>query len=368
MRSSSELIPDHTVQKSWREPAADAFFVFFWIGALFFMWHVQEYGTIPYHLIFVAFVAVYGYRVWSVHVTAVVLTLIVASTGGILITQHIKGTVRIEELSEIVLMPAILAAMVWHARRRASLTEELKKIHAEEHERRVQEHEFARNTAHALRTPLTIARGHVELMRDQTSDPQVVSDAAVALGELDRLAQLAGDLLAITRLEQRQSMPAAPCDLSRLVKDAFERMCVAATRQWQLNLDGGLAVIGDADVFRTCIDALVENAVSATDQGGVIRVYCTSADDSVLVGVADDGPGISETETDNVFRRFWRGGQYPGGTGLGLAFVKAAAEAHGGEVQVTRSPEGGADVMMKLPRLDRRAARSLPPRHRVGAS
>ncbi|MFY9914130.1 MAG: HAMP domain-containing sensor histidine kinase [Nocardioidaceae bacterium] len=365
---SSEVNANQSAGRTWREPAADAFFVLFSLVGFYLMWRVEEFGTIPFHMIFVVFVAVYGYRVWSIPVTTVALTFLVVGSGSILITQYFQGTVAIEELSEIVLMPTILAAMVWHARRRATLTEELKQIHAEEHERRVQEHEFARNTAHALRTPLTIARGHVELMRDQTNDPQVVSDAAVALGELDRLAQLAGDLLAITRLEQRQSMPAAPCDLSRLVKDAFERMCVAATRQWQLDLDAGLAVIGDTEVFRTCIDALVENAVSATDQGGIIRVYCKSSDESVLFGVADDGPGISETETDNVFRRFWRGGQYPGGTGLGLAFVKAATEAHGGEVLVARSREGGADVMMKLPRLDRRAVRSLPPRHRVGAS
>ncbi len=335
----------------WFDPLIDAIFVVGSVFGLLLMWTLGEAATIPYHMIFVLFAAVYGYRVWSLGVTIVALGLLVIGTGGILFTQYLQGLIDINEASETILMPTILVAMVWHARRRSTLFTQVQRLHAAEHDSRLREHEYARDTAHALRTPLTIARGHVELMSEHSDDPTFAADSEIVLGELDRLAQMAADLLTITKLEQSRTLVLSRCDLSELVSDVFSRWSVTLAREWRLDCDPRLFGLADAEVVRRCLDALLENAIRATDRGDVVRLHChrTGRGDAVAIGVADGGRGIADDAREHVFRRFWRGGAYASGTGLGLPYVKAAATAHGGDACASRSPEGGANVVFTVP-------------------
>src|SRR5471030_1396795 len=82
------------------------------------MFVMAGYETVPYHILFVSFAAVYGFRAWPLGVTVGVLGAIVATTGGILVLHWRQDLLPSDELFEIVLMPMILGAMVWHARRR----------------------------------------------------------------------------------------------------------------------------------------------------------------------------------------------------------------------------------------------------------
>jgi signal transduction histidine kinase len=310
------------------------------------------YETVPYHVIFVVFTIVYGFRIWSVRTTAIVLGLISAATGAVFLWHYAEGKLPADELTEVVLMPMILVAMVWHARRRAAAQRRVEELVEAERARREREREFLRDASHALRTPLTVARGHMELLAE--ADPRLDEspEMAIVLGEMERMDRLAARLLVIAGLERPDGLTRVALDTADLVEGAFARWNGSLPRTWQLDAEPGLVVVGDALRLEEALDALVENAVRATEVHDVIRVVCRRRGKQVLLGVADAGVGLRPGEAQLMFQRFWRndrGTERPG-SGLGLALVKAVADAHAGQVVATASPEGGALVAMLLPR------------------
>ncbi len=335
-----------------------------WILALLYATLVMDgYETVPYHVLFVSFAAVYGFRVWSLAVTIAVLVAIVLATGVIFYMHWAEGRIPGDELFEIALMPAILGAMIWHARRRFAMQRQVEHLARLERDRRLHEHELARDTSHALRTPLTIARGHIELIKESTDDELVQHDTDVALAELDRIGRMASRLLAIAELERPDVLSPRLVDLTQLATDVHDRWSVSVQRRWSIDAPENLKLTVDDDVARIALDALIENAVAVTEADDEIRLVCRRDDDCVLLGVADGGPGISPADASHVFQRFWRKGDDRSGTGLGLSYVRAAAEAHGGDVVVTRSRLGGALVGLRLPLRDPvRATAPIPAR------
>ncbi len=103
-------------------------------------------------------------------------------------------------------MPMILVAMAWHARRRDAMQRQVQAYADAERARWLREQEFLRDCSHALRTPLTVARGHVELIRDFRDPQEFESDVAIILGELDHLNRLASRLLAIADVERPDAL------------------------------------------------------------------------------------------------------------------------------------------------------------------
>jgi signal transduction histidine kinase len=329
--------------------AADVAFVVVVITLLFAMYRMHGYETVPYHVIFVSFAAVYGFRMWSLPVTIVVLVTIIVATGAVLVTRWAEGMMPVDELSEIVLMPLILGAMIWHARRRAAVERQLGELAELERERRLREHEFSRDTSHALRTPLTIARGHLELVREELVDPEMRADVDVAMQELDRITRMATRLLAIAELERPDTLQRRLVDVTALVRETHARWSVAVPRRWHLDATGALAAHIDEDVLRISLDAVLENAIRVTGVDDVVQMICRRRGTDLVIGVGDSGPGIPEDERAQVFQRFWRDRHRREGTGLGLSYVRAAAEAHGGKVLVGTSPAGGAFVGFAVP-------------------
>lgn len=337
----------------------DIAFALWTAGLLLATLLMDGYETVPYHIVFVSFAAVYGFRAWSVPVTVFVLGSIVVATGLIFYAHWARDTLPGDEMFEIVLMPAILAAMVWHARRRFAAQREVEHLMRLERERRLHEHELARDTAHAVRTPLTIARGHVELIRETARDDLSRHDADVALAELDRIGRMVGRLLAISELERPDAVTPKLVDLVRLCTEVHDRWSAAVPRRWSIEVPVALQTLVDGEVMRTAMDALVENAAAVTGPEDDVRVICRRVQDSVLLAVADSGPGIAPADAVMVFQRFWRKADRRDGTGLGLSYVRAAAEAHGGDVVVIRSALGGVLVGFRLPLV----GGSLPTAH-----
>jgi signal transduction histidine kinase len=111
-------------------------------------------------------------------------------------------------------------------------------------------------------------------------------------------------------------------------------------------------VSGDADRLEAALDALIENAVKATQEGDFIEVRVRDEGREAVVEVSDAGVGIPPDDLPHVFERFWTvasgGGPAHGGTGLGLATVKAIAEAHGGSAEALPLAGGGTTVRLRL--------------------
>jgi signal transduction histidine kinase len=244
-------------------------------------------------------------------------------------------------------MGVIFVAMVWHARRRQAALEELRR--ATERER-----DFVRDASHELRTPITIARGHTELIRAATDSAQIADDAEIILHELSRLARVAERLLLLAAVEHPGFLRPSLIDIDALLTETERRWSASAPRAWHIHAATGGFVPADGERLSYALDALIENAVKFTRDGGAIAIRAWQAGDAAIIEVRDDGPGVAPEQSDRIFERF--AGQASGGTGLGLPIVKAIVEAHGGSITLDSTLGEGASFRIRLTGYRRQAA------------
>jgi signal transduction histidine kinase len=212
---------------------------------------------------------------------------------------------------------------------------------------------FVRFASHELRTPVTVGRGFAELIRDAQPDSQAAQDAIVVLEEFDNLERIAARLLTLARMDERSTVKPSVVPLGALLERTVTRWRPAANRDWRLGPTSAV-VVADRHRIETALDSLVENAVRYTEEGGRIEVAAHPDQESVVIEVRDNGPGVPDEELAYIFESF-RSGPSRGGTGMGLAIVKTIVEAHGGTVSAENVPGGGASFRLRLPAL------GLPP-------
>jgi PAS domain S-box-containing protein len=188
---------------------------------------------------------------------------------------------------------------------------------------------FASTVSHDLKTPLATAQGYVELARE--SDTPEHLDRIER--SLERMERIVGDVLWLAR-EGREIGSLEQIELEAAIDDAWE-IVGGAERSMVLETDDGLGSIeADADRFRQLLENLLSNAI---EHGGTtVRVVALSDG----FAIADDGPGVAETNRDRVFDRGYSTSE--DGTGIGLAVVREIADAHGWDVCITDSTDGGA--------------------------
>ena len=328
------------------------------------MWRNPDWGTVPYHLLFLMTMLVYGYRVWSIPVTAAVVTAIVVVTGALMIGDYREGEIEGAELSEILLMPALLAAMAWHARRRVAAMKRLQEMASVQQAMLERERNFFRDTSHAIRTPVTIARGHLELARESAPNDVVAEDLDVAISQMDRMAVLSSRLLALAQLDAGEAIPSERVELTGFIEQVGRAWTADSSRVWSVVCEDGGAVEADPVWLDLAVDALVENAVHFTAEGGRIEICGRVGPRTCSITVSDDGVGIPPDELELVFERFWHRlpPSGPMGSGLGLAMTRATARAWGGHVHAQNNADGGALFAIVLPRVTYgRLTRTSPP-------
>jgi signal transduction histidine kinase len=242
-------------------------------------------------------------------------------------------------------MVGLFVAVVWIGARRQARADALRQ--RVEHER-----EFLRDASHQLRTPITIARGHAELLREAAPTSEMADDADVLVHELDRLGRLSERLLLLAAAEAPGFLWLEPVELEQLVVETARRWSAAADRRWSFDIGVEGILVADRERLATALDALLENAVKFTDRGDTIRITGGGAGAGAVLAVEDTGAGIAASDLARVFQRFARGarGRRPG-TGLGLAIVRAIVEAHGGSVAVASAPGEGTQFRLELPRF-----------------
>jgi signal transduction histidine kinase len=305
--------------------------------------------TIPFHFIWISLTLVYGFRVWPVHGTLVVLGVVMGVTAVSISLDAFEGTQLWGELFEVPLMAAMFLAMVWHARRRVD-AQRIAEQRADEGRSLLERQErFIHDVSHELRTPMTIARGHLELLRSQ--DPGS-PELWVALDELGRMDGIVERLLMLARAGQPDFVTTSQIDLESFLEDVFMRWSELAPRAWRLGpiVSGWLPA--DADRLRTALDALIENAVKYTQPHDAIEIRARLVGDHASIEVQDEGRGVSKEALTRIFDRFARADsartRAAGGVGLGLAIADAIAKAHGGGCHVT-STGAGSIFSLRLP-------------------
>ena len=330
----------------WVDIAWAAFAVTNLLGMLVF----ATWETVPFHFIWVSLTILYGFRVWPLKPTLSVLGVIIAVTGAILIVDIARGTQPLDELTEVPLMSAMFLAMVWHARRRLVATEEMRRVSDENLRLLERERRFIQNASHELRTPITVAIGHAELLQRATDPGTMATDARVVLDELMRLRRLSERLLLLAAAEHPDFLHRRPIEIEPVLVEALHRWS-PTPRQWRLGTTDEAMVEADADRLALAIDALVENAVKHTTPNDWIELS-VRRNHGVEITVADSGTGIPPEDLDHIFERFARSDasrqRDNAGLGLGLSIVKTIAEAHGGELRVRSQLGKGSEFEIVL--------------------
>jgi signal transduction histidine kinase len=257
--------------------------------------------------------------------------------------------------------------MIWHARRRQAAAAASARVTAENSRLLAAQVRFLQDASHQLRTPITIALGHAELLARTVADRSGQRDIDVVVGELNRLRRLSERLLVIAASENPDFLRAEPVAADQLTVEVLGCWRPAAARDWQLGPLDRATVAADRERLRLALDALLENAVQHTGEGDVIRLSAVRGPRPAAVSlvVEDSGSGIAPEEVAHIFERF-RTGSAPGrhvGTGLGLALVLAVARGHGGEIRVDSTPGHGSRFELRLPEhpATRPAARGTGP-------
>jgi signal transduction histidine kinase len=236
---------------------------------------------------------------------------------------------------------------------------------AEREQAMQQQREFVADASHELRTPLTSVLANLELLQASLGGPGQAEDREVvdsALRSSRRMSRLVSDLLLLARADAGRLAAHKRVDLAEIAGDAaVEAAPLMGGREFVIDNDHPLRVEGSADELHRMILNLLDNAARHTPDGATIELRLSRQGDDAVVEVGDDGPGIPKAMRTQIFDRFVRG-EGPAdtargtGTGLGLAIVSAVAASHGGSVEATESPSGGALFRARIPIADQEPA------------
>ncbi|MEI6045665.1 MAG: ATP-binding protein [Chloroflexota bacterium] len=203
--------------------------------------------------------------------------------------------------------------------------------------------QFMADTSHELRSPLTVIRGNLNLLRrglDKASAEEAIAEAEE---EAERLSLLVGDLLLLAQTESERVVEYQPVQLDQLmlrVVRRAEQLVQAQQKNLEIKLESNqpALVMGDEMRLLQVINNLVENAARYTPDQGQIILRLEREPETALISVRDTGIGIPPEHLPRLFERFYRvdkaRSRALGGSGLGLAIVKYLTEAHGGQVRV----------------------------------
>lgn len=319
---------------------------------LFEIYRMPYWETIPFHFIWISLTLLYGFRSWQLGPTAWVVAVVMVATGAGIGLDVYRRTEPPQELTEVPLMAAVFVAMYWHARRKQAAEAEARRFGEENARLLDNQRQFLQDAAHQLRTPITIALGHAELLANDLTGPQEGEDIQVVVGELSRLRRISERLLLIAAAADPEFLRPEPVALDDMCVDLVRRWRPTAERTWRIGILDPVHVQADRERLALALDALCENAVRHTGKDDVIQL-------SVIRGwpgmpariiVADSGSGIPADRLHLIFERFRTSrGDGSGGTGLGLPLVRAVARAHGGDVTVRSRPGEGSEFEITLP-------------------
>ena len=208
---------------------------------------------------------------------------------------------------------------------------------------------FIDDAGHELRTPITIVRGHLDLLGEDPEERQ--ETMALVSDELSRMARIVDDLLLLAKAQQPDFIRIEPVELADLTTELLAKGRTLGPRAWQLDACAEGIIHADQQRVTQAMLNLARNAVEHTVPGAEIGLGSAWAEGGVRLWVRDTGTGIDPAEHELVFDRFARGrsGRRSDGAGLGLSIVRTIATAHGGQVELESAPEQGATFTIVLP-------------------
>jgi signal transduction histidine kinase len=290
---------------------------------------------------------------WSALVSVLALLAVTAPIFMLTLRAIEMGTENQAELAEIPLMSLIFLVMVWHVRERQLVVDRGRALFD--------------NASHELLTPLTIARGELELLGRNGVAPsleEIRETQRIVLEELQRSEVLASGLLALSRLDRAVSTHRTVISSDDLLETACDRWARVTDRPVLIAARSGGRIRCSRQDIERMLDNLIENGLRHAPEGSCVTLSAHGRGGTLVIEVIDEGPGIPDDELPYIFDRFYRARSSDGtrGSGLGLAIVKAIAEAHEGKVEVESWSGLGTTFRVELPgfEAEKRAALRTP--------
>jgi two-component system, OmpR family, sensor kinase len=209
---------------------------------------------------------------------------------------------------------------------------------------------FVSDASHELRTPITIVRGHLELLGDDPDERR--ETITLVTDELDRMSRFVDDLLVLAKAERDDFLRIDEVELGALTDELFDKALALGSRAWRLEARGEALLVADRQRLTQAVMGLAQNAVQNTDDGDTIWIGSAVDLHEAKLWVRDSGPGVAAEDQQRIFERFARASasrRRSEGAGLGLAIVRAIAEAHGGRVALASRPGAGATFTVIIP-------------------
>jgi signal transduction histidine kinase len=359
-------LPDGPDAEPARQPAGETLllrqlelaWLVLWLICVALMVAFPDWQVVPFDAIWISLALLYGFRLWPGRWTFALTATAVVTTAATLSDDMIRHSrVTDQAVEQIPLLTTMFIVMACQAHRRM-VAGDRARIAAQAQRLLLMQRQFLQDVSHQLRTPITIALGHAELLEAELTGRAQRRDIAVVVGELERLRTLSDRLLLIAASQHPDFLTMEPTDLDVLAVELLRRWQPTAPRHWQLGRLDPVTAQVDAERLALALDALVENAVKHTGPGDVIRLTVGRDTDDrfALIAVEDSGEGIDDADVPHIFERF-RTTATAGarGTGLGLALVDAIARGHGGEARVVSQLGVGSRFELRIPAAARPA-------------
>ena len=290
-----------------------------------------SWETIPFHFVWISLTLLYGFRVWPMQATLIVLAVRDGATGASIGLDAFRGIQLWGELFEVPLMAAMFLAMVWHARRRVDALQIAEQRSEQRRSLLERQERFIHDASHELRTPVTIARGHLELQRGEHR----------ARGARRRARRAASGSTGSSSACWCSRPPTSriSCAAKRSISSRCSRTCSCAGRRSRRAPGSSgrwfaARLLVDADRLRAALDALLENAVKYTEAYAAIELRAGSRRSrGVLIEVEDEGGGVPPQALERIFDRFARADP---------ARTRSAGGSVWGSRSSTRSPRATA--------------------------
>ncbi len=218
--------------------------------------------------------------------------------------------------------------------------------------------DFVANISHELKTPIGALSLLSEAVLGAKNDPEaVVKFASKMQKESRRLTDLVQEIINLSRLQGNDPLISAyAVDVEDIIREAVNQCQTSAEgRNIEIVLGeiSNTTILGDRDQLIMAFQNLIENAINYSPENTKVSVSASIIEGLVEISVADQGIGISESELERIFERFYRidpaRSRETGGTGLGLSIVKHVALNHGGDVKVWSKMNVGSTFALRLP-------------------
>ncbi|MBE9179750.1 HAMP domain-containing protein [Oculatella sp. LEGE 06141] len=209
---------------------------------------------------------------------------------------------------------------------------------------------FINDAGHELRTPITIIRGHLELLGNDPQEQQETLE--IVLDELDRMSRFVNDMILLAKAERPDFLQLETINVPSFTKELFAKAQALAERNWKLTIEGTGRIVGDRQRITGALINLAQNATQYTQCEDVIELGAALTRSNVKFWVRDTGEGIAPADQERIFERFARAAnsyRRSEGAGLGLSIVRAVAEAHGGRIDLVSQPGMGSTFTVVLP-------------------